>query len=283
MSTTRTVATFIRHGTCSETLCNVVDRAFGQPLPIEEHACGPLAGGIMAHGYQCGQVWGSALAGGAEAYRVLGSGPQAEAAAILAAQRIVESFRALYHSIDCSTITGVDFRSGSSSEVVRYFKNNGVRCFRMAAQYAPVAFSLIDATLAEDHGEAPEPPVSCAAELARTMGASGQHIVMAAGLAGGVGLSGDACGALATAIWLLDINDRRQGADKVGFKNPRAMERVDRFIGETDSRFLCSEIVGRTFDGIDDHAAYLREGGCARILALLADQAPPPAETVSAL
>jgi hypothetical protein len=39
----------------------VVDRAFGRPLPEEEHASGPLAGGIMAHGYQCGQVWGSAL------------------------------------------------------------------------------------------------------------------------------------------------------------------------------------------------------------------------------
>jgi hypothetical protein len=240
-------------------------------MPIEEHASGPLAGGIMANGYQCGQVWGSALAGGVEAYRVLGAGPEAEAAAVIAARRIVESFGALYHSIDCRTITGVDFAGGSFSEVLRYFKNNGVRCFRMAAQYAPVAFSLINDTLAGDRGEAPEPPVSCAAELCRKKGASDAHTVMAAGLAGGVGLSGGGCGALAAAIWLLDINDRRQGAKKVGFMNPRALDLVDRFTQHTESKFLCSDIVGRRFDDIGDHAAYLRDGGCAPLIAMLAE------------
>ena len=45
----------------------VVDRSFDQPSELEEHAAGPLAGGIMQHGYQCGMIWGATLAAGAQA------------------------------------------------------------------------------------------------------------------------------------------------------------------------------------------------------------------------
>jgi hypothetical protein len=269
LSSSRTVATFIRHGTCSETLCNVVDRAFGHPLPIEEHASAPLAGGIMAHGYQCGQVWGAALAAGAQAHRLLGSGPQAETAAITAAQRIVGSFGARYGSIDCRAIIGVDFGDPSQNALkvaVQYFARNGVKCFRMAAQYAPLAMSDIEGALAEGPGEVPPPPVSCAAEVARRLGASDLHAVMAAGLAGGIGLSGDACGALAAAIWMTDMNDRQHGTAKVGYTNPRAASLIGRFVKHTDSRFTCLDLVGRRFESAADHAAYLHDGGCAEII-----------------
>ena len=73
---------------------SVVDRSFDHPLKLEEHAAMPLAGGIMQHGYQCGMIWGATLAAGAQAYRLFGPGPQAETRAIIAAQRLVESFRA---------------------------------------------------------------------------------------------------------------------------------------------------------------------------------------------
>lgn len=34
--------------------------------------------------------------------------------------------------------------------------------------------------------------------------------------------------------------------------------------------FECSEIVGRKFEDIDDHAGYLREGGCSELIEVLA-------------
>jgi hypothetical protein len=70
----------------------------------------------------------------------------------------------------------------------------------MAARYAPVALREIDAALSDPTVEAPHGPLSCAAVLARKMGAVDQHAVMAAGLAGGIGLSGGACGALGAAV-----------------------------------------------------------------------------------
>ena len=81
----------------------------------------------------------------------------------------------------------------------------------MAARYAPVAFSEINTALSEKHIEAPSPPVSCAAMLAQKMGVSDMHTVMAAGFAGGIGLSGGACGALGAAIWIIGMNCLEEG------------------------------------------------------------------------
>ena len=38
----------------------------------------------------------------------------------------------------------------------------------------------------------------------------------------------------------------------------------------SDGEFECSVIAGRKFESINDHAAYLRVGGCARIIEALA-------------
>ena len=62
----------------------------------------------------------------------------------------------------------------------------------------------------------------------------------------------------------------KEGAAKLDFKTPRALEAIDRFLGCTRHEFECSTIVGRRFESIDDHAAYLRDGGCAQIIEALA-------------
>jgi len=274
------ISTFLKTGMCSVTLCRVLDNGFAHPLELEEKASELLAGGILARGYQCGQVWGSALAAGAEAHRRLGAGPRAEAAAVVAAQRLAESFRARYGSCDCRSVTGVDF--GDPSQIApkvaaRYFLKNGWRCFHMAGQFSVAAFGEIGSALSGDQGEAPEPPVSCAALTAQKMGAPELHAVMAAGFAGGIGLSGGACGALGAALWLLDMDDRRQGAEKIGYKSDKAKAVIERFAASTGSKFECRDIVGRRFESVADHAAFLRDGGCASLIELLAAERPPAA------
>jgi hypothetical protein len=228
----------------------------------------------MHHGYQCGMVWGAALAAGAQAYRLLGPGPQAETAAIVAAQRLVESFRARTKSIDCLDITEIDpkKRTGLLKLIL---KGGPVTCVRMAVRYAPVARSDINAALSDGHIEAPSPPVSCAAMLAREMGASGMHTVMAAGFAGGIGLSGSACGALGAAIWIIGMNWLKGGVGDNVWKSQEVRSRIgdtiDRFLrGPADFRFECSEIVGRRFENVGDHADYLRGAGCSEIIEVLA-------------
>ena len=248
---------------------SVVDRSFDHPLKLEEHAAMPLAGGIMQYGYQCGMLWGATLAAGAQAYRLLGPGPQAETEAIIAAQRLVESFRARNKHINCLEITEVNWQQKRG--MLKFFIKGGpIGCVRMAVRYAPDAFSDINTALSEIHIEAPSPPVSCSAMLAQKMGVSDMHTVMAAGFAGGIGLSGGACGALGAAIWIIGMNGSKEQVGKMDFKNPRAIDTIDRFMKSTDFKFECSEIVGRRFENIGDHAGYLRDGGCSEIIEVLA-------------
>ncbi|HEY3383113.1 MAG TPA: C-GCAxxG-C-C family (seleno)protein [Vicinamibacterales bacterium] len=273
ISSIGTTRTFLAVGACSEALFNVLDRAFEHPLKAEEHAAVPFAGGIMQHGYQCGMIWGAALAAGAQAYRRFGSGPEAEMRAIIAARRLVDAFRARNGHINCLEITDLD-QSSSTMKMMTYFllKGGTIGCFRMAAKYAPVAFSEIDAALSDAHVEAPSAPVSCAAMLARKMGASDVHAVMAAGLAGGIGLCGGACGALGAAIWIIGMRDSRERDGKVGFRDPGAARAIEAFMKCTDYEFECSEIVGRRFESVGDHAGHVCAGGCSKIIETLAAQ-----------
>ena len=260
--------TFIKVGTCSQALLNVLDRAFDHPLKLEESASDPLAGGIVQHGYQCGMLWGAALAAGAQAYRLYGPGPQTEAVAIIAAQRVVESFRGLYNHINCMEVT--DTKMQTKMEIFRFLIKGGpIGCLRMASRYAPVAFSEINTAFSEKNIEAPFPPVSCAAMLAQKMGVSDMQRTMAAGFAGGIGLSGGGCGALGAAIWILGMNNPKERIVK---QVPGSMvgNTIERFLKCTDYRFECSEIVGRKFESANDHAGYMRDGGCSKIIDVLA-------------
>jgi hypothetical protein len=240
-------------------------------MELEEQTVFSLAGGIMQHGYQCGMIWGATLAAGAQAYRQFGPGPQAEVGAIRAAQRLVESFQKQNKEINCLEITDID-NSSSGLQMFTYFfiKGGTIQCGRMAINYAPVAFYTINAALAAAQIDPPVPPVSCAALVAQKMGVSDKHQAMAAGLAGGIGLCGGGCGALGAAIWIIEMDSRKEGSGKSDFKNPRALAAIEKFMKCTDYEFECAEIVGRKFENVEDHAAYVREGGCEKIIEALA-------------
>jgi hypothetical protein len=246
----------------------------------EEGAAMPLAGGLMGYGYQCGMLWGAALAAGAQAYRLFGTGPQAETEAVIAAQRLVEAFRAHNKYINCSEITEMNWKESSNrrmrAQVLKYFLKGGpIVCFTMSAKYARVTFSEINLSLSEKHNEASCSPASCAAVLAKKMGASDLHAVMAAGFAGGIGLSGSACGALGAAIWLIgmDPSKDREGEPDLGnlYNNPLAIAAIERFLESTDYEFECSKIVGKKFANVAEHAEYLHGGGCSNIIEALAN------------
>ena len=53
------------------------------------------------------------------------------------------------------------------------------------------------------------------------MGVSDLHVTMAAGFAGGIGLSGGGCGALGAAIWITGMNKIKAGVEKVSFVDGR--------------------------------------------------------------
>jgi hypothetical protein len=259
---------------------SVVDGSYNHPMKTEEHASMLLAGGIMGQGYQCGQLWGAALAAGARAYQLHGMDPLAESAAVTASQRLAEAFQSRYRSINCSDVTQLDWKNGQGKQILRFFLRGGpIRCFTMTADYSRVALDHLDFLFADYREEAPEPPVSCTAELARKAGVSEMHAVMAAGLAGGIGLSGGACGALGTAFWLRELtrggplqsSQGQAGGGGFDLNSAEGNALIEHYLETTDYEFECARVTGRKFENVADHAGYLRAGGCAHIIEALSE------------
>jgi hypothetical protein len=157
-------------------------------------------------------------------------------------------------------------------QMITYFliKGGAISCFRAAAAYAQAAITEINTAFSKEPIHAPSLPVSCAALLARRMGASDMHTVMSAGLAGGIGLDGGACGALGAAIWIIAMTTLKQGERNIDFNSPKAMKTIDRFLESSDREIECCQIVGRKFESVGDHAVYLRDGGCSLLIDVLA-------------
>jgi len=276
----RTAYSFATVGACSATLLNVLNRAYGDPMEAEETASNPLAGGIVQHGYQCGQVWGAALAAGAQAYHRYGTGPRAEAAAVYAARRTTAAMRDTEGDINCLELTDMrDTGMQELSGVLKYFIKGGpISCARMAMRYAPVAYEQINEALDEEPPEVTSPCASCAAEVARKMGADDKHVVMAAALAGGIGLSGGGCGALGAAVWLTSLN---RPEEKTGLTagDTTVGKVIETFGKHSYHEFECEEIVGRRFVDEADHARYVSGRGCRELIDALVETATGKGET----
>ena len=265
-----TTGAFLKEGAWSAALLRVLNQAFEISSKPEIKATVPMAGGIMQHGYQCGMIWGAALAAGAQAHRLYGSGSVAESKSILAAQRLVESFRTNNDYINCLEITEID-RTSTAMDMIVYFliKGGTIGCFKRAAKYAPLAFKEINETFSEENSEVSSYPVSCAAILAKKMGESEEHITMVSGLAGGIGLCGGACGVLGAGIWFCILKKTKNEDYKIDYKDPVALELINTFLKSTDYKFECSEIVGKKFKNIKDHSEFLQNGGCSEIIKIL--------------
>jgi hypothetical protein len=247
---------------------SVVDASFKHPMKVEEQATMPLAGGIANMGYQCGMIWGAALSAGAQAYRLYGEGPKAETAAIIVSQKLVTAFQKhTKNEINCLEISHLDMQGDfDAGKILKFFVKGGpIGCFRMAARYAPDVRREIDTTFSEDRLGPTKAPVSCATMLAKKLDASEQHATMAAGFAGGIGLSGGACGVLGAAIWINGL-DKLVKIDGFSYSGTWVDDMIEVFLGSSDYEFECSAIVGRKFENVSDHADYVRSRGCAKII-----------------
>jgi hypothetical protein len=262
---------FWKKGTCSQALCFLLDREFGCLKENEERATDPLAGGIWRRGHQCGMLWGSVMAAGAEASRRHADRDRAIGVAMAASQRLLESFIGRAGSADCRDITGCDWTSAWS--IAKHMLSGKVfRCFTLAEEWAPEAILAAGEGLAGDMTGLPRRPLSCASEVAGKMGASDEEMVLVAGFAGGIGLSGNACGALGAAIWMKTLAWCREHPGKTApfFNNPGMKNILQAFDEATGSEMCCQKITGRRFKTAGEHAKFIADGGCDTLIDLLA-------------
>lgn len=267
---------FRKCGTCSQTFGNLLNHEFDHPKEVEERALDPLAGGIMNQGHQCGMLWGATLAVGAESFRRHDDTEKAIAVAITATQHILESFINRTNTVNCREIIGIDLSSafGLMKFMLKITLKgmDNSHCFNLAEQWAPEAIQSATEGLAQEQIDLTQEPVSCASEVVKKMGASIEEMVMVAGFAGGLGLSGNACGALSATIWMktLDWCRKNPGKTPPFFNNPDTKKLLKSFYEVTDSEILCNKISGQRFKTINDHTKFIKNRGCEKLIEFLA-------------
>ncbi len=261
--------TFRKLGACSHTYFFLINRDFGHQHAAEERASDPLAGGINRLGYQCGMLWGASLAVGAEAYKQNAKADASISTAITATHELMTSFAMRTSSVDCEDITNTDF--GSTLSFAKFmFSGKFLSCFRLAEDWAPEAIQAAKAGIARAAEHDTPQAMSCASEVARKKGANEEQAAMVAGFAGGLGLSGNACGVLSAAIWMNAIEWGKTQPDNASYPQSEAQKTIDAFYEASDYEISCEKICGRRFSSIDDHSAYVREGGCQKLIDVLA-------------
>ncbi len=268
---------FMKCGACSHAMFHILNLTNNNEKLPEEKASDLLAGGIALKGYQCGMLWGAALGAGAEANKRYKDKDDIIASAIVASRELLESFQRRTGTVNCREITKADFNKKFDNFLfmVKTISMGFIYspCFNLLVKWTPEAISAANLGFENMRSSIPGGCMSCATEVLRAKGASEEEALLVAGFAGGIGLSGHACGALSAAIWYEMLQWNKKNPDKTPsmYHNKEAERILAAFLNQTNNKMLCSSITSRTFESVEEHTDYLRGGGCQEVIGALAN------------
>ncbi|MFV1976337.1 MAG: C-GCAxxG-C-C family (seleno)protein [Candidatus Scalindua sp.] len=273
---------------CSEASMTTQMRGFGINEPAYEQAIHVFSGGFMHTGHACGLLTGAILAAGFVARARFDDDRARSGAALHAAIQLARAHPQLTGSVNCLEITEVSLTQLSGR--LRYLQQGkGRMCSHLHLNWAPQAQQLIDKSLVEykdckQAGSCANCAVRTLRELVPTVGMKAGDSVLVAGFAGGVGLCGNVCGALAAGVFAMSVGHqlgRKQkkrdsrirgsleelfGANYRGTATRLRLAFVQQFGSE-----LCSDIIGRHFQDAGDHSMFMEQGRCDNVTKFVAD------------
>jgi hypothetical protein len=262
---------FFSKGSCSQSTSFILNREFFDNRETEELASSLLAAGPNQDGHQCGILWGSALSAGAKSSRTFKDINDATFAAITVTQELIKSFEIRTKCVNCREITKCNWKKPWGA--LKYFATGKVfTCLDNIDKWIPEAINIINENQSKPYCKSTNCTLSCASEVIKKMGATEEEMVIVAGFAGGIGLSGQACGALGAVIWFksLDWCNRNPGKTPPFFNNTYVKKTLQIFKDSTDSEMLCSKISGTVFNTSTEHTAYIQNSGCKDLINALA-------------
>ena len=146
-----------------------------------------------------------------------------------------------------------------------------VNCLKLAGKWAPEALDAAYDGLGQESDNLPQKDLSCASEVVRNMGGTDEEVAMVAGFAGGLGLSGSGCGALAAAVWYNALIHNRKQTGKSASFDPGTDATLKAFYEETDYEIQCEKICGQRFNTLEEHTEFVKTGGCKKLIDVLAE------------
>ena len=257
----------LQTGTCTQSVFRIMNQNFHNQAQLEERASNTLAGGIVFQGKICGLVIGASLGAGTETYNKTKNIEQSTCMSIKATQLLLKSFNEKFHAIDCFEITGQLF--STQADIFRYMlAEKGNKCNSLAGKWIPQAIKAIKTTL-ESPSSIPSHCESCASRVVRELGGTEKDRATVAGLAGGIGLSGNICGALTASLWYKSLQWLREHPEQKSFPEKIAKKDVEYFLEVTDGAYLCHDLSGKTFESLENHSNFIHEGGCNKLINIL--------------
>jgi len=288
-SVSRDIAKFwwLRCVACSEASMTTQMHGFGFKEPIYEQALHSFSGGFMHLGHACGLLTGAAVAAGFLARRRFNDDQTRSAAALYATIQLARAYPEFAGSANCRDITEVSLTNLRGR--LRYLQLGKARmCGRLHLKWASKAHNLVNQALTEFEAQRPEKECeNCAVrtlnKIATPTGMNQEDAVLVAGFAGGVGLLGSLCGALASGVFALSVSYyRNKGSKKRDSRILGSMHELagTRYKGSTTrlrkafiDRFgsdLCSQIIYRHFKDIEDHSIFINNGECQTVIDFIA-------------
>jgi hypothetical protein len=287
---------WLRCVACSEASMTTQMRGFGIDEPAYEQAIHAFSGGFMHLGHACGLLTGAVMAAGFVARSRFDDDGTRSGAALFAAiqlakahpELITKAHPELTGSGNCREITEMSLTKLSGR--LRYVQQGkGRMCGRLHVKWAPKAQQVIDKALMEFAER--RPAGSCAnctvqtmRELKSSVRMKAKDSVLVAGFAGGVGLLGNVCGALAAGVFAMSAADhlgpkhrkrdsRIRGSFEelagVNYRGAATRLRLE-FVRQFGSE-LCINIIGRRFRDAADHSTFVEQGGCENVRKLVID------------
>jgi len=255
---------------CAETLFHVFNQEFHKDLELEEHASGALSSKIINDEYRNSLLWGTALAVGSEAYHQGSRVDESIYLAIKTCKEIVDSFNNTLSTSGYSGFSNSEF-SNTSSTLNYFLHGESLKCYKLADNWAPKALKIAKSKLSDNHIIRNTPCSSCATRVVREMGGDENDAIMVAGFAGGLGLSGHTCGAFVASVWYDALRWLRENPQEKYYPIKLSKDKIQNFLKLTEGQYLCPELSGKTFKTIEEHSDFILEGGCNKLLSILAN------------
>jgi hypothetical protein len=101
------------------------------------------------------------------------------------------------------------------------------------------------------------------------MGGNKEEAAMVSGFAGGLGLSGSACGALAATIWKKALQKIKEEKSNPSSNDPELSDVVKKFYAVTEYKMECHEICNHRFKSVKEHTEFIKNGGCNSVINML--------------
>jgi len=271
---------WLRCVACSEASMTTQMRGFGFEEPVYEQAIHAFSGGFMHQGHASGLLTGAVLAAGFVAQQRFKDDKSKSGAILHTAVGLAREFPEYSGFINCREITEKDLTK-IGGRLSYYRVGLGKMCGRLHLKWAPRAQELIEKSLMDY-----KPKGSCANCAVRTM----QELrastrletwepTFMAGFAGGIGLSGNVCAALASGVYSMTTNYQisrrkkkrdsqfRGSVEELIGKNYRgALTSFRLKFTEHFGSVLCIDIIDRHFKNVEDHASFVDQGGCENVI-----------------